>query len=594
MMDIRTYLEKQELVLDGGMGTYYSVRNRSSHVDCEAANLSNPEEIADIHRAYLAAGSFALRTNTYCANRLCFSEAECREIIRAGYEIAVKAAGDAFVFADIGPIDPPDGRSVLEEYRFVVDQFLMLGARHFLFETLGSAIGVHEIAAYIRERCPDAFLLVCYAPQPDGFTPKGQLVSDLLDETTADRNIDAVGLNCICGGRQMLDLVRKLSPLEGLFAVMPCAGYPSVRGSRIFYDGDPSYFASQLSEIRTLGVRILGGCCGTTPEHISAMAEAIHGRIPVRVSYPASASGNPVIERSDPFWAQLCDPKRKPIAVELDPPVNADVSRFMSGAWELRGAGVDMITIADCPVARARMDSSLMACKLHRELGIPALPHMTCRDRNLNATQALLMGLCAEGISNVLLVTGDPLPAASRDEVKTVYNFNSRRLIHYVDSLNRAVLPSPFHIFAALNVNARNFHVQLEMAAAKEENGAVGFLTQPVLTDSALENLQLARDTLHGRLLGGIMPIVSKKNALFMNSEIAGITVDEKIIAAYEGADRVRGEELAVEISVDIARKIAPFIDGFYLMTPFGRTGLVTRIMEGIRAEGLCGEAGER
>ena len=404
----------------------------------------------------------------------------------------------------------------------------------------------------------------------------------------------------------MLELVRKLAPLEGLFAVMPCAGYPSVRGNRTFFDGDPAYFGMQMAEMHHLGAKILGGCCGTQPEHIAAMVSALSGKVPMRVNYPApsigeaglseaapssvdpSVSNSAAKEASDPFWAKLCDPALRPFAVELDPPANADVAKFMSGAWELRGAGVDMITIADCPVARARMDSSLMACKLHRELGIPVLPHMTCRDRNLNATQALLMGLCAEGISNVLLVTGDPLPAASRDEVKTVYNFNSRRLIRYVDGLNRSALPSPFHIFAALNLNVRNFHVQLEMAQAKEENGAVGFLTQPVLTEQALENLILARNTLQGKILGGIMPVVSRKNALFMNSEIAGITIDEKVIKLYENADRARGEELAVSISTEVARRIAPYIDGFYIITPFGRTSLVTRIMESIRNEGLC------
>ena len=188
----------------------------------------------------------------------------------------------------------------------------------------------------------------------------------------------------------------------------------------------------------------------------------------------------------------------------------------------------------------------------------------------------------------MLLVTGDPVPSASRDEVKSVYNFNSRKLIRYVDNLNKAVLPYPFHIYAALNVNARNFPIQLELAQKKEESGAVGFFTQPVLTEDALENLIFARRTLKGRIVGGIMPVVSKKNALFMNSEISGITVDEKIIQAYDGADRARGEELAVEISTRIAREIAPYIDGFYIMTPFGRTGLVVRIMESIRREGLA------
>ena len=140
----------------------------------------------------------------------------------------------------------------------------------------------------------------------------------------------------------------------------------------------------------------------------------------------------------------------------------------MKGARDLQENGVDLITVADCPVARARIDSSLMACKIRRELSMDAMPHMTCRDRNLNATQALLLGLCAEGVNKVLVVTGDPIPAANRDEVKSVYNFNSRKLINYVDGLNRTVLPNPFRIFAALNVNVRNFGVQMDIAKRKE------------------------------------------------------------------------------------------------------------------------------
>ena len=164
-----------------------------------------------------------------------------------------------------------------------------------------------------------------------------------------------------------------------------------------------------------------------------------------------------------------------------------------------------------------------------------------------------------------------------------MYNFNSRKLIRYIDGLNRTVLPTPFRIFAALNVNVRNFGVQLDLARQKEEAGALGFLTQPVLSEQGLENLMRAREELQGKILGGILPIVSQRNALFLNSEIAGIRVDENIAARYEGADREQGEELAVEISTAFARRIRPYVDGYYLITPFGRTALIGRIMDEIR-----------
>lgn len=214
-----------------------------------------------------------------------------------------------------------------------------------------------------------------------------------------------------------------------------------------------------------------------------------------------------------------------------------------------------------------------------------ALPHMTCRDRNLNATKALLLGLYAEGIRNVLLVTGDPIPTAERDEVKSVYQFNSRKLAAFVTSLGKKLLPGQFHAFGALNVNARNFDVQIRLAKEKEEKGIVGFLTQPVLTPQAFENLKRAKEELNGYILGGIIPVVSARNARFMDSEISGINVDPQITELYEGKNREESEALATEISVEIMRQITPYVDGYYLMTPFGRTGLIARILKEFERE---------
>ena len=586
MRDIREYLKEGALLFDGGMGTYIAARTQSSHRACEWANLTNPAEVESIHRAYLDAGCAAVKTNTYAVSRLSFPEETCAAILKAGCEIAGRAAGDrAYVFADVGPIEAPDDRDLLPEYCFVVDRFLENGVRCFLFETHGSDQYLHSVAAYIRSRDPGAFIICSYAIQPGGFTRQGELAENLVRRTWADPNIDAAGFNCITSARHMVEIMKRITPVEGLFSVMPNAGYPTVRGNRTFYNGEPAYFARQVAVLHAMGARILGGCCGTTPEHIAAIPAAIETPVAV-VQYPASREEPQRETKEDPFWEALCDPDRRPFAVELDPPDLADTRRFMQGAEELRDSGADIITIADCPVARTRMDSSLMACKVQRELGVNVLPHMTCRDRNLNATQALLLGLCAEGVRNVLIVTGDPIPTASRDEVKSVYNFNSRKLIQYVASLNRTQLPRPFHIFGALNVNARNFSVQLDMAKQKEEAGCEGFMTQPVLTWQALENLKLARAELKGKILGGILPIVSGRNAHFINSEIAGITVDQFIIDCYDGADRAKGEELAVEFSAGFARRMRPYVDGFYIVTPFSRTALVGRIMERIRRDG--------
>lgn len=581
-MDIRTYLQDNILLFDGAMGTLFAQESGST-CPCELANLTHPQTILDIHRGYLEAGCRAIKTNTFGLSRVAVGEPECLAQLRAAWSLAeTAAAGGAFLFADIGPITVTEEQDLTAEYRFLADAFLALGAKHFLFETQSREDGLLETAAYLKAQSPDCFVLVSFAAQPDGFTRDGLPVTELIARADRDPNVDAVGLNCVSGARHMVELAEQLGPLHSVLSVMPNAGYPTVLGNRTFYDGDPRYYAMQLSALAARGAKILGGCCGTTPAHMGAVREAL--------SVPAATitvkSKDPVQTKAaeNHFWAALCDPDQKPIAVELDPPEAADVTKFMAGARELQEHGADIITIADCPIARARMDSSLLACKLRRELGVEALPHMTCRDRNLNATKALLLGLCAEDVHNVLVVTGDPIPSASRDEVKSVYNFNSRMLARYITALNSASLPTPFQVFGALNLNAVNFNVQLRLAQQKLENGVCGFLTQPVLTQQALDNLKLAHETLEGKILGGIIPVVSQRNALFMNSEVSGITVDETIIKMYEGLDRQQGEDLAVKISAAVAKEIAPYVDGYYLMTPFGRTGLMARIMGQIRA----------
>ena len=301
-----------------------------------------------------------------------------------------------------------------------------------------------------------------------------------------------------------------------------------------------------------------------------------------------STVSRPEVETDDAFLRKLRSGK-KVIAVELDSPKDADLTAYLEGARRLQAAGTDLMTVADCPIARARMDSSLVACRVHRELGLPTLPHMTCRDRNLNATKALLLGLYAEGVREVLAITGDPIPSAERDEVKSVYQFNSRKLAQYIVSLagEGREMPSPLTVFGALNLNARNFDVELRRAVEKLENGMTGFLTQPVLSEQAVQNLQQARQTLgpEAKILAGILPVVSQRNAIFMENEVNGIHVDAAIIDRFAGLDRAAGEELGIKISVQAAKAALPYADGFYLMTPFNRVALMERLIARLKEE---------
>ncbi|MDO4961865.1 MAG: bifunctional homocysteine S-methyltransferase/methylenetetrahydrofolate reductase, partial [Eubacteriales bacterium] len=571
---------------DGSMGTYFAEKAKMPSSECEGCNLTHPEIISGIHKEYLEAGAAAIKTNTFSANSIvCGSREAAAAVIEAGWRIANEAAAgyEAAVFADIGPLPGEPGPEVdaAAEYKAVADVFLKLGAKNFLLETFSTPDGLAETDAYIREKCPDAYIINSFAVQADGFTRDGVYIRS-LHAAIAGAPIDAIGLNCVSSAPHMFELLKNAEPCSLSISVMPNAGYPVVARSRTIYDSSPDYYAGYVKRMTDIGANIIGGCCGTTPKHIAALKSMLDEDGTPKKMLPKDERPSEKGHYFNAFWDKL-DNGKKPVAVELDPPDSFSYDRFMEGAWELKNAGADIITIADCPIARARMDSSILACKIHKDMGLDALPHMTCRDRNINATKALIFGLYAEGIRNVLLVTGDPITSADRDEVKTVFQFNSRKLAAYVSSLSREILPEPLHIFGALNLNARNFDVQLRLAHQKLENGMEGFLTQPVLTHQAFENLKRAKAELGGYILGGIMPVVSARNARFMDSEINGINVDPRIADMYEGLEKAEAEALAVKISCEIAERIRPYVDGYYIMTPFNRTGLVSKIVKNIK-----------
>ena len=591
MLDVRKLLVQRPLLFDGGMGTYYKAKPGQ---ECEQANLTDPEGILAVHRAYLAAGADAIKTNTFSLPRLAAAQQPgWEQLADAGWQLAAKAAGEtgAAVFADLGPAPNTENLPAEQVYLAVAKRFALLGAQNFLFETLSAEDGVLEAIRALKQTVPEAFVLVSFAVLPDGYTREGRYCAELVRRMAQSGVVDAVGLNCMSAPGAMRALVQQLGDAGLPLSVMPNAGYPVVARAQVRYQGKPEYFARELSRLASEGVRILGGCCGTTPQHIAALRTALDALPETLPAVPAAKpaeAAKPVVEMDDAFLRKLRAGQRV-IAVELDSPKDADLTAYLEGARRLQAAGADLLTIADCPIARARMDSSLVACRVHRELGMNVLPHMTCRDRNLNATKALLLGLYAEGVREVLAITGDPIPTAERDEVKNVYQFNSRKLAQYIVSLagEGREMPSPITVFGALNLNARNFEVELRRAAEKLENGMSGFLTQPVLSAQAVENLKKARETLgeQAKILAGILPVVSQRNAIFMENEVNGIHVDEAIIQKFEGLDRAAGEELGLEVSVQAAKAAAPYADGFYLMTPFNRVALMERLIARLRTE---------
>ena len=593
MKDIRELLQTRPLLFDGAMGTYYKA---APGVECEQANLTDPAGVLAVHREYLAAGADAVKTNTFSLPRLAAAHTSgWEQLAQAGWQLAVQAAGEtgAAVFADLGPAPDTEAVPAGQVYAAVAKQFAALGAKNFLFETLSSDAGLLDAVGAIKAEVPDAFVLVSFAVLPDGYTREGMYCKDLARRMQESGIVDAVGLNCVSAPGAMRTLAKQLGGTLPL-SVMPNAGYPVVTRTQVKYQGRPEYFARELGRLAAEGtVQILGGCCGTTPAHIAALRAELDSLPVVKKTAPAeefSTVKEQTVENEDAFLRKL-NAGEKVIAIELDSPRNADLTGYLEGAKKLQAAGADLLTIADCPIAQARMDSSLVACRVHRELGLCTLPHMTCRDRNLNATKALLLGLYAEGVREVLAITGDPIPTAERDEVKNVYQFNSRKLAQYIVSLagEGREMPGPMTVFGALNLNARNFDVELRRAKEKLENGMSGFLTQPVLSAQAVENLKKSRETLgaDAKILAGIMPVVSQRNAIFMENEINGIHVEDWIIEKFAGLDRAQGEELGLAISLEMAKAALPYADGLYLMTPFNRVALMERLIGRLKQEVL-------
>lgn len=594
---------KFPILFDGAMGTYYRDKVENALPECEMANIFDRQAILNIHKEYLDAGAVAIKTNTFAANKksLNCSDDVLSSIIESGYELAQEAVdtyccdndidkGDRFIFADIGPISNSSNSheelDLVEEYVDIVDKFLDLGAKNFIFETLDEDTFLMDVCRYIKKEVPDSFIMLSFAINPDGYTRKGYYGEELIENIQKENLVDSVGFNCISGPGYLLKAIEKINMHKGVSSIMPNASYPTIVGNRVYYSDNASYFASAMMEFIDYGIEIIGACCGTTPMHIEKIKNLLEKRGKLE-SQKESCSTDKIESmrkiRTDKnpnlFYDKLCSSK-KVIAVELDPPADVNIDKYMENAHRLKMAGVDAITIADCPVARVRIDSSLMAYKIKNELDIEPIVHLTCRDRNLNATKALLLGLNIENIRNLIIVTGDPIPNAEKNEIKAVFNFNSRILSQYIRDLNEKVFTNNMMISSGLNINAINFAMELEKAKKKEESGVVVFFTQAILSKQAIENLILAKKVLKSKIIGGIIPIVSYRNAIFMNEEISGISIEKEIIEKYKGKSKEKSDKLAVEISLEFMKRIEDKVDGFYLITPFSRVDIIEEILK--------------
>ena len=591
-MNIREYLKKSKLIADGSFGTYYSQKYKTVDIP-EYANITASQRISEIHTEYINSGAKLIRTNTFASNTysLDCSIEQVKENIKAAYKIAKEAVEQSgkeiFIAGNIGPVPAvfqPDFEAVEEEYYQIAKTFIDEGADILCFETFTQSEHIMPAIKRIKEEC-NPFIIVQFCVNQYGYSEAGESAERLVSETAFSECVDAVGLICGVGPAHMQQILSRINLNNNCFVTaMPNAGYPLLVRNRVKYADNPIYFASKVNDMALLGADIIGGCCGTTPDYIREVAKTVDLTPTVKSDKTSANNENekPVIKNSFFRNADGTIKDKKLIAVELAPPFGADDKKLLEAAHMLKGLGVDVLTFPDSPSGRTRIDSVLMAQKVKNVTGFEVMPHICCRDKNAIAVRSTFLGASINGINNFLIITGDPIPVMARQVVKSVFNFDSVGLMRIADEMNsEALKDSPLTYGGAINQSRRRIESEIKRVQKKMEAGAEFFLTQPVFTAEDAERLRRVKEETGARILCGIMPLVSRKNALFMKNEISGVNVTDEVIERYpETADREDGENVGVELAKEMIAITKDFADGYYFSFPFNRTYLLKRIIE--------------
>lgn len=591
-MNIREYLKKSKLIADGSFGTYYSQKYKTVDIP-EYANITASQRISEIHTEYINSGAKLIRTNTFASNTysLDCSIEQVKENIKAAYKIAKEAVEQSgkeiFIAGNIGPVPAvfqPDFEAVEEEYYQIAKTFIDEGADILCFETFTQSEHIMPAIKRIKEEC-NPFIIVQFCVNQYGYSEAGESAERLVSETAFSKCVDAVGLNCGVGPAHMQQILSRINLNNNCFVTaMPNAGYPLLVRNRVKYADNPIYFASKVNDMALLGADIIGGCCGTTPDYIREVAKTVDLTPTVKSDETSANNENekPVIKKSFFRNADGTIKDKKLIAVELAPPFGADDKKLLEAAHMLKGLGVDVLTFPDSPSGRTRIDSVLMAQKVKNVTGFEVMPHICCRDKNAIAMRSTFLGASINDINNFLIITGDPIPVMARQVVKSVFNFDSVGLMRIADEMNsEALKDSPLTYGGAINQSRRRIESEIKRVQKKMEAGAEFFLTQPVFTAEDAERLRRVKEETGARILCGIMPLVSRKNALFMKNEISGVNVTDEVIERYpENACREDGENVGVELAKEMIAATRDFADGYYFSFPFNRTYLLKRIIE--------------
>ncbi len=606
-------IAKRVLVGDGAMGTMLYQGGVFINACFDEINLTRPSLVEEIHRHYIESGADYIETNTYGANitKLAgFGLADkVEQINREGVRLAKKIASgtDVLIAASVGPLVAglsPLGRitdqEATEAYRQQIKVLADEGADFIMLESFNDPrllILAIRAAGEVCSLPVVAQLTVNQYCQ----TSYGHKAEDALVEIAAEPNVDAVGFNCSIGPAIMLTALEKVKDIIAKpIIVQPNAGLPKEIEGRMLYLCTPEYMAEYSKRFFEKGARIIGGCCGTTPEHIREIARAIHSvdkaDIAARVAVIAEHSKDkskehvPAVKLVDKSkWGAKLAQGQMAVSIEITPPRGCDLTTIIDKAKLCRDSGIDAMNIPDGPRASSRMSPMITALEIQRLAGIESILHVCCRDRNIIGLQSDMMGAQAVGVKNMLMITGDPPKLGEYPDATAVFDLDAIGLTHMVKELNCGYdvagnpLADPLSLVLGVGANpvASELEREIERFKLKVQSGAEYVITQPIFDVKMLREFLEATKDYRIPVIAGIWPFTSFKNAEFMANEVPGVVVPDEMLKRMSAATtRDEGRELGVQIAREIVEAIVDLVDGFAISAPFGNAGIALDVIK--------------
>jgi len=607
---------QQVIVFDGAMGTMLYNKGVFINQCYDELNLRAPDLVRDVHKAYRKAGAEVLETNSFGANRIKLEQyglaSQVAEINRAAAKLARDVAEDDLLVAGaVGPLGvriEPLGPTSLDEARAAFREQLQAlkdgGCDVFILETFADLHEIEQAILAAREVDPNIPVIAQMTIGSDCHTPYGLSVEEMAQSLDA-YGADVIGLNCSVGPQIILDAIEKMTPkTRRKLSAQPNAGMPRDVSGRSMYMASPEYMATYAHHLVQAGAKIVGGCCGTTPEHIAAIVEGVRPLSPRqprvamkerRQTHPDLPAENPGVppvplaERSK--WGRKIAQGDFVTSVEIVPPRGVDASKMLRDTAALRDAGVDAVNVPDGPRAQSRMGALLCSILIEQQVGIETVIHYCCRDRNLLGMLSDLLGASAVGLRNMLLITGDPPKMGPYPNATAVFDIDAIGLTNLVSNLNRGLdpggnpigQPTRFTIGVGVNPAAIDPAQELKRFEWKVEAGAEYAITQPVFDVKQLEKFLGTIEHVRIPIVAGIWPLVSLRNAEFLANEVPGVVVPPKIIERMRVASaksKEHGVAEGIAIAREMLQRVRPYVQGVQVSAPFGKVELALDVFK--------------